>query len=234
MKGPLTCAGEGPVLVPYGVDRLPTSSGWDSPCLNLRSGEVLRLNCEEFDLPPPIVGQEDRPLDQQLADHLKRLAGGWDRSSTGFIDAYFAFLRSVIVNHHHEIEARFAGFAGLFEPADTLYSAPLPLPRALVPLPEDAGAAPRWARVDIMFWLGGQHPCQTARAVLFSPSRLPPKAERLRRESLAAAGVNITVLEPGAEASPGVFEAILGDRAHTFWRDETLPTAPGGPRLPDI
>lgn len=228
-QAPQAFAGPEPILVPYGVDRPPATPGaWQGlPRIHLRPGEVLRLNSEEFDLPPPAIGQPNDPPDIRLADHLKRLCGGWNRTATLFVDAYFAFLREVIRTDRSRIERHLAPFAGLFEPRDTLYSAPLPLPRALVPLPTDEAAAPGWIAVDALFWLGGR-----AQAVLFSPSPLLPTAERRRCERLAAAGIDVARLAASDLGKPETFATLLGPHASSFWREETLPTAPGGPRLP--
>lgn len=232
-QAPAAFARQGPVLVPFGIDRLPAGpgAGQSVPRVHLRQGEVLRLNSEEFDLPPPATGQEGAPPDARLADHLKRLSGGWNRTAVLFIDGYFAFLRGVIDENRTRIEQRLARFASLFDPADTLYSAPLPLPRAIVPLPMEAAGAQSGepAPVDVLFWLG-----ELAEAVLFAPSPLLPAAERRRRERLANAGIGITILGAADLARPETFSRLLGRRGMAFWHDEVLPAAPGLPRLPEF
>lgn len=217
-------AGRAPLLVPYGADKAPADSGslLHLPRMPLRPGEALCLNDEAFELPPPAIGQVDT-LDVRLAGHLKRLAGGWNRNAALFIDLYFAHLHAVIAAHRAEIARRLAPMAGLFAPEDVLYSAPLPLPRALVPLEDD------WVPVDMLFWLG-----KRVEAVLFAPSPLTPAAERCRRERLAAAGIGVTVLSAADMAKAGTFPALLGEDGAAFWRDDTLPAAPGGPKLPEF
>jgi hypothetical protein len=230
-KAPTAFAGQEPILVPFGVDRLPVGpSAWLSlPRIYLRPGEILRLNSEEFELPPPVIGQEDVPLDIRLAGHLKRLFGGWNRTAALFIDGYFEFLHGIIDDNRSRIEKRLAAFTGLFDPTDTLYSAPLPLPRALVPLPTDAADARSGVPVDVLFWLG-----ECAQAVLFSPSPMLPAAERRRRERLAEAGIGVTPLEAGDLGRPVTFSKLLGRTGSEFWQHEILPIAPGLSRLPDF
>lgn len=217
-------AGPAPWWMPYGVDKAPAGpASLDRfPHLLLYPGKVLRLNDEAFELPPPAIGQEAVATDIRLADHLKRLSGAWNRSATLFIDGYFEHLRQVIAAHRTAIVEHLAPVAGLFAPEDMLYSAPLPLPRAVPPLPDGESVM-----VDMLFWLGGR-----VEAVLFAPSPLLPTAERRRRERLAAADIGVTVLTAEELAEPDTFAALLGEPGRAFWRDERLPSAPGGPRLP--
>jgi len=223
-------AATGPIRVAYGVDRAPAVA----PCLSklpgvlLHAGEALRLNSEDFVLPPPAIGQEKVATDIRLADHLKRLSGGWNRIAAMFIDGYFLHLRATIASHREEIARRLGPMAGLFVPEDVLYSAPLPLPRALLPLPQEGGATEHMP-VDALLWLGNE-----AKAVLFAPSALMPQAERRRRERLAAAGIGVTVMTARDLAKPEAFLELLGARGSAFWQDEALPAAPGGPSLPEF
>ncbi|GLK84761.1 hypothetical protein [Ancylobacter defluvii] len=221
-------AGPAPMVVAYGTGKPPAEAAGlvNLPRVQLHLGEVLRLNSEEFDLPPPVIGQETVAPDIRLADHLKHLSGGWNRTAVRFIDGYFAHLRAVIADHRQEIAQRLGPVAGLFAPEDMLYSAPLPLPRTLLPLPSDSGGDEH-IPVDMFFWLGGY-----AEAVLFAPSTLMPAAERRRRERLAAAGIRVTCLPAGDIARPETFAALLGETGGAFWRDDALPVAPGAPRLP--
>ena len=222
-------AGTAPWVIPYGVDRPPADIAATAglACVCLRPGEVLRFNNETFDLPAPAIGQETVALDIRLAERLKRLSGDWNRTALLFIDGYFTYLRAAIAAHREEIAAQFGPLAGLFAPEDVLYSAPLPLPRALVPLPGDSGAD--LVPVDVLFWLG-----DAAKGALFAPSPLLPGAERRRRERLAAAGIDVHVLTAADLARPGTFAGLLGERGCTFWRDEILPAAPGAPSLPEF
>ncbi|MCJ8141832.1 hypothetical protein MKI84_02790 [Ancylobacter sp. A5.8] len=214
-----------PPLVAYGAEKAPATGSLDSlPWVPVHPGELLRLSDEALDLPAPAIGQENTPTDMRLAEHLKRLAGGWNRSAGLFIDGYFAHLRSIIASHREEIGERLDGMAGLFVPEDVLYSAPLPLPRAVLPL-EAGGHVP----VDMFLWLG-----ETAVAVLFAPSALLPAAERRRQEQLAAAGITVRMITGADLARPGIFAELLGERGNGFWRDELLPIAPGAPRLPSF
>ncbi|MBS7541865.1 hypothetical protein [Ancylobacter oerskovii] len=219
-----------PPLVFYGLDKAPQDAGrFDHlPRVPLLPGEALRLNAEAFDLPAPAIGQDIAP-GPRLAGHLKHLSGNWSRLGGLFIDGYFAHLQGLIAAHRAEIAARWAAMAGLFAPEDVLYSAPLPLPRALLPLPAEGGGIDH-VPVDMFFWLGAGH----AKAVLFAPSPLLPAAERRRRERLAAAGLEVRVLAAADLARPGAFADLLGERGNGFWRDEVLPAAPGAPRLPEF
>ncbi|UOK72689.1 hypothetical protein [Ancylobacter polymorphus] len=225
MTGRLPTLAGAPPLVAYGVEKAPANGSLDGFLrMPVRPGELLRLNDEALDLPPPAIGQETTPTDVRLAEHLKRLAGGWNRSAGLFIDVYFAHLRSLIARHREEIDERLGGMAGLFAPEDVLYAAPLPLPRALVPL-----AAGVQIPVDMFLWLG-----ETALAVLFDPSPLLPSAERRRQEHLAAAGIVVRRISAADLSRPDLFAELLGERGNGFWRDNVLPIAPGAPRLPSF
>lgn len=214
-----------PPFVAYGVEKAPANGSLDNLLrVPVRPGELLRLSDEALDLPPAAIGQENTPTDVRLAEHLKRLAGGWNRSASLFIDGYFGHLKSVIARHRDEIAERLGGMAGLFVPEDVLYAAPLPLPRALVPL-----AAGGHVPVDMFLWLG-----EAAVAVLFAPSALLPPAERRRQEQLAAAGMNVRVITAADLSRPGLFAELLGEHGNGFWRDNVLPIAPGAPRLPNF
>jgi hypothetical protein len=221
---PLPALAGTPPLIAYGADKASASANF--PRVPLHPGELLRLSSEHFDLPAPAIGQESVPVDIRLADHLKRLSGGWSRAASLFIDGYFAHLREVIAAHQAEIAARLAPMAGLFAPEDVLYSAPLPLPRALLPLANDEGGADQ-VPVDVLFWLGDE-----AKAVLFAPSPLTPGAERRRRERLESAGIDLRVLTARDLENGETYAALLGEKGGAFWRDEVLPIAPGAPRLP--
>lgn len=193
------------------------------PSVLVEPGRMLRLNSEAFDMPRPAPGPPS--LEQRLADHLRHLSGGWNGSAVRFIDGYMAHLRTVIDAKRPAIAERLEPVAGLFAPEDVLFSAPLPLPRALLPLADDGGTVP--CPVDMLLWLG-----DAARAVLFAPSTLTPGAERRRRERLTAAGIGLCVMGPADLARPAAFADLLGESGRTFWRDEILPVAPGAPRLP--
>lgn len=221
-------SGPVPMVVAYGASKPPAEAAGlvNLPRVRLHPGEVLRLNSEDFELPLPVIGQEKVATDLCLADHLKHLSGGWNGTAVRFIDGYFAHLRRVVADHREEIARRLGPLAGLFAPEDMLYSAPLPLPRALLPLPAEGGGTEP-IPVDMFFWLGGY-----AEAVLFAPSALMPAAERRRRACLAAAGIHFTCLTAGDIGRPETFAALLGETGGAFWRDETLPVAPGAPRLP--
>lgn len=197
------------------------------PSVLAEPGRMLRLNCEAFELPLPAPGQPSLTVEQRLADYLRQLSGGWNGSAARFVDGYMAHLRTVIAANRPAITERLGSLAGLFAPEDVLFSAPLPLPRALLPLADDDGAVP--CPVDMLLWLG-----DAAQAVLFTPSTLTPGAERRRRERLTAAGIGLCVMGPADLARPAAFADLLGEGGRTFWRDEILPVAPGAPRLPDF
>ena len=215
--------------IAYGAERVPAEAAALArlPALSLTPGRMLRLNAEAFMLPSPSPGEPARTPDERLADHLRRLSGGWNGNAARFIEGYLAHLRAVIAAHRPAIEERLRPLAGLFAPADVLYSAPLPLPRALLPLADDGGAVP--CPVDMLLWLG-----DAAKAVLFAPTPLTPGAERRRRERLAAAGIGLHVLGAADLARPSAFADLLGAAGGGFWRDEMLPVAPGAPQLPDF
>jgi len=204
-------------LVPCGV-----------PLARVRPGEVLRLNDEALDLPPPALGDEETALDARVIAHLKRLSGGWNRGADVFLDGYFMYLREAVARNRAAIEERLAPFDGLFRPEDVLWSAPLPLPRAFLSVPPPVGGAAEAVAVDFAFWLG-----ERVLAVLLAPSALTPGAERRRRERLDAAGIGVATFDAAACTDGARFAALLGAEAR-FWESDALPCAPGAVRLPDF
>ncbi|WP_371347991.1 hypothetical protein [Ancylobacter sp. IITR112] len=213
--------------IAYGAARVPTPGAAlaHGPDLLVERGRILRLNDEGFALPAPSPGEPARTAQERLADHLRRLSGGWNGQAARFIEGYLAYLRAVVAANRPRIAERLRPLAGLFTPEDVLYSAPLPLPRAWLPLAEDGGALP--CPVDMLLWHG-----EAAQAVLFVPSALTPGAERRRRERLAAAGIGLYLFGAAELARPSAFADLLGETGGGFWRDEPLPIAPGAPPLP--
>ncbi|WP_029352044.1 hypothetical protein [Bosea sp. 117] len=217
-----------PEPIAFGVAGLPPAfdprAPRGVPLARVRPGEVLRLNDEALDLPPPALGDEETALDARVIAHLKRLSGGWNRGADAFLDGYFMYLREAVARNRAAIEERLAPFDSLFRPEDVLWSAPLPLPRAFLSVPPPAEAV----AVDFAFWLG-----ERELAVLLAPSALTPGAERRRRERLDAAGIGVATFDAAACTDGARFAALLGAQAR-FWESDALPAAPGAVRLPDF
>ncbi|WP_125461836.1 MULTISPECIES: hypothetical protein [Rhodomicrobium] len=220
------------IAIPYGVEQWPLERLADVrakrlaglPLAAARPGAMLRINGDALDLPPPVPSEANMPMTMRIAAHLKRLCGGWNVNAARFIDRYFAFLDHQIAHHRAELDARLKPFDGLFRAEDFIYSAPLPLPHALL-------AAPDFVKADFAFWLGDRMV-----AVLLAPSPLTPIAARRRKERLTAAGIALTECTAADLNDPNFawFAATLGPEASRFWQGEALPAAPSASPLPDF
>jgi hypothetical protein len=237
-------ASQDALSVPYGVDKWPLERLDELragpvaglPLALIQPGAMLRINSGALNLPPPLPTETDMPSAQRIADHLKRLYGGWNKAAGLFVDRYFAFLQCQIDGHRAELDDRLAPFDGLFRAEDFIYSAPLPLPHAFLFAPSEqtasGTAAPAdFVKVDFAWWLGSRMV-----AVLLAPSPLTPAAARQRKERLRAAGVEYAdcTLADLDDAEFAWFSQTLEPESSRFWEGEALPAAPSPPGLPDF
>ena len=187
------------IRVPYGAGKWPVErlaeiragQAAGRPLAVVTPGAMLRINSGALDLPPPSPTEAAVPEAERVAAHLKRLYGGWNKAADRFIDRYFAFLGQQIDRHRAELDERLVPFDGLFRAEDFLYSAPLPLPHALLfapagPASSKTAAPADFVKVDFAWWLGARMV-----AVLLAPSPLTPGAARRQKERLAAAGIEL-------------------------------------------
>ncbi|MEO3388171.1 hypothetical protein [Mesorhizobium sp. CAU 1741] len=211
-----------PAIIPFGVDTYPSdAAGGEAMAFphipaGAVEGKTLRMNAQRFALP---ALPQDLSVDGQahaLLAHLCGLCGTWDQTSRAFLAGYFDHLRFVIDEHRPAIEARLAVFDHLFSADDTIFSAPMPLPRAHLLPPEDG----RGAVADIALristgWL----------ALFAAPGRLMPAQARAREQRYEAAGIRtIDFTLADTKGGPAFFSKVLGDDEPPFWQAETLPS----------
>jgi len=196
--------------IPFGLDRLPRTTGPDDPRLPavVVGAQRLRLNTEP--LPPAAMAQA-------TPDHATRVASvvQWLSAACGqyapqrqrFIEAYFRALADHLQAHRDELAEALRPFDGLFAPEDWIWSALRPLPRAWLP------TAGRFLPCDIAFWDGA------------APVAIAIAAQDTdRAAALRAAGIAVCCITPDALAAD-VLDA-LPDSFRWFWRDQTLPASP--------
>jgi len=201
-----------PKRIPFGLDRLPRSIGFDDPRLQAApaGAELLRLNTEALPLAAmPAVAADHAARVAAAVDWLISLCGDYAPLRRRFIGAYFAFLAAQIDAHRAALAAGLARYDGLYAPDDWVWSAPRPLPRAWLAGPD--GALP----AEIAFWDGGQ-----PLAIELSARDTP------RQAALQQAGFAVLRITPDALADPTALGALLPGPFHTFWRGQTLPASP--------
>ena len=134
-------------------------------------------------------GRRHRP--EALADfgdHTARLtavraeagrhADLFSRSQRLFLDEYFRFVEETVAEQADALAGQVAWAGGLFAPADLVFAALRPLPRAIVAADGKVVAA------DFAFWDGE---AVTAVSLSATPSARPGEAEGVRRIHLAPA-----------------------------------------------
>ncbi|SON56709.1 hypothetical protein HDIA_3168 [Hartmannibacter diazotrophicus] len=237
-------------IIPFGIEswsasdlrvnermsaRLTVSAPFPVAAFERGRAATIRLNSAMLGLPAPNLIDTEKTIRERLAEYLTRLAGPWNPIGGQFLGRYLAFLDTEVDRHRGEISDRLAPFGGLYDPRDVLYSAPAPLPRAFVHAPapdtrsEPGAIRPEdFVKVDFAFLVGGK-----TIAALGLPSRLTPGTLRRLQERLSAAGVttvSFAAKDLGSEDG-AVFRELLGHEGLRFWKDETLPIAPGRPEL---
>ncbi|WAJ28199.1 hypothetical protein [Antarcticirhabdus aurantiaca] len=185
------------------------------------AGEPLRISSVDLGLPRPgSLGAGSFSRCELLLAALERLLDPFDALGRRVLARYFAWLDRRIGRARAAIEARLAPFHGLYAPEDYLFSAPLPLPRAHLPVGEGI-----LVPADVAFWTGRGFAVALAR-----PARLSPAAQRERLARLDAAGWRRAAFDaaPAApEADDALFDALLAlDDARLLDLDRP-PVGPG-------
>jgi|GEM_PF-1624734 len=230
------------LIIPYGIDALPTGTGPlparpspPYPCEVIDTGarKVLRLNNSRHVAAGASApaGRGGEPF-AAIKEQLIAWCGPWNGLCRRFLEHYFAAVEGAIETAREELSRRLAPFEGLFTYRDWRFSAPKPLPRALLPLPTHEGGSPGSAdthvRVEIAFWLGDR-----LIAVQSEPSPLTPRLAAEQKARLAAAGVacvGFSAADLAGDAA--LIERILGELWPAFWSGETLPAGPFRPEVP--
>jgi len=201
-----------PKRIPFGLDLLPRSIGFDDTRLPSApaSAEPLRLNTEPLPLAAmPAAAGDHAARVAAAVDWLISLCGDYAPLRRRFITSYFAFLAAQIDAHRATLAADLARYDGLYTPDDWLWSAPRPLPRAWLTGPD--GPVP----AEIAFWDGTQ-----PLAIELSARDTP------RLAALRQAGLPVLRITPDVLADPTALGALLPGPFHEFWRGQTLPASP--------
>jgi hypothetical protein len=200
------------LCIPFGLDRLPRSIGFDDPRLPTApaGADLLRLNTEALPLAAMPEADGDHAARVTAAvDWLVYLCGDYAPLRRRFIASYFAFLAAQLDAHRAALAADLTRYDGLYTPNDWLWSAPRPLPRAWLTSP--AGPLP----AEIAFWDSTQ-----PLAIELSARETP------RQAALRQAGLPVLRITPDALADPTALGALLPAPFHAFWRGQTLPASP--------
>ncbi len=201
-----------PKRIPFGLDRLPRSIGFDDPRLPTApaGAALLRLNTEPLPLAAmPAVAGDHAAWVAAAVDWLISLCGDYAPLRRRFIAAYFGFLAAQIDANRAALAADLVRYDGLFMPDDWLWSALRPLPRAWLFGPDSALPA------EIAFWDGTQ-----PLAIELSARDTP------RLAALRQAGVPELRIRPDTLADPAALGALLPGPFREFWRGQTLPASP--------
>ncbi len=203
------------------------------PCvaLDMASRTSLRLNNTRFDLEGmPDLTESSGSEAHFLRDVIKRQCRPWEPLAHRFVDGYFTALDHLLAAHAQTLGERLAPFAGLYDPAHWLFSAPRPFPRAhlFAPAgsPSDTLSPEDFVAVDFAFFLGPD-----LVAVLPEPSGLTPRKAQARAERLERAGVRIATFSNAdlTDAPADLFCRALSPRLPTFWEADAVPMGPFRP-----
>ena len=192
--------------IPFGMDRMPRGLSPDDPRLpGVMVGDApLLFNSEP--LPPETMAQATSDHAARLAamrTWLHALCGDYAPLRVLFVDLYLAALAAHIDAHHDEVSQALRRYDGLYVPQDWLWSAPRPLPRALL-----RGGAGMVA-VDFAFWDG-------ARAIAIDLGGKPQTTDA------GTYRIELAMLPD----RPLELLDILPDTFRWFWRTEILPRSP--------
>lgn len=198
--------------IPFGLDRLPRSIGFDDPRLPTApaGAGLLRLNTEPLPQTamPEVQGDHAARVTTAM-EWLFSLCGDYAPLRRRFVTSYFAFLAAEVEAHRRHLTEALAGYDALYAPDDWLWSAPRPLPRAWLPGPN--GLLP----AEIAFW-DGEKPLAIGLSARDTP----------REAALEAAGIQVLRIGPDALVAPPILGALLPAPFHGFWRGQTLPSSP--------
>lgn len=236
------------VLMPFAVDTWsPAAIGLSHqgrggleltapfPCVALARGArmPLTLNNTRYDLEGmPDLSESGGSEAIYIRELIKRHCRAWDQAGHRFLDAYFGALEALLAAHAAELAQRLAPFAGLYDAAHWLFSAPRPFPRAHLFAPAEAAAAELspadFVTVDFGFVLGPE-----LVAMLSAQSGLTPRKARERQERLERAGVRVETFAAGelaeTDRAVALFSRVLAPRLPAYWSVDPVPVGPFRP-----
>ncbi len=199
----------------------PARPGGLAAHIDTEAGEPLRISSVDLGLPRPgSLGAGSFSRRELILAALERLLDPFDALGRRVLARYFAYLDRRIGRARAAIEARLAPFHGLYAPEDYLFSAPLPLPRAHLPVGEGL-----LVPADVAFWTGRGFAVALAR-----PARLSPAAQRERLHRLDAAGWRHAAFDAAPsspEADDALFDALLALDAARLLDLDRPPVGPG-------
>jgi hypothetical protein len=231
------------IVIPYGIELSPPGDmgDWEGstslafPCevIDTRAGVALRLNNSRyhFDAAGSRAGPGTEPF-EAIRQHLIGLCGPWSGLPQRFLGYYFGEVESIIEEAREDLLRRLMPYEGLFTHRDWRFSAPKPLPRAFLPLPDSEASPPATAatfvRVELAFWLGDRLLVMQSEPSPLTPRAATEQAARLTRAGIAVVTYGAADLVPGNRA---LIARILGERRPAFWSGEVLPAGPFRPAV---
>lgn len=194
------------------------------------SSPALRLNSPGWiDLAPIQMMEVSSTVDNLdlCRDRVLGNASPFALSLRVFLGAYFQFVATQTEAHKAELEPENAE-NDVFNHADWVFSAWLPLPHAHVLLPDGEGDEPRFAELDVAFLLGGH-----LVGVMIEGIGTPTKSQRERLQFLEDNHPSATIVRvPAAdlEEKSGKFPtSLFPDSFQKYWEGLSLPQGPYRP-----
>ena len=192
------------------------------------SSPTLRLNSPGWvDLSPIQMMEIASTADifDLCRDRVMGNASPFSRSLRAFLEAYFKFVTAQTENHRTQLEPADAE-SDVFNHADWVFSAWLPLPHAHVLLPDaDGSDEPRFAELDVAFLLGGR-----LLGVVIEGINTKTKSQHQRLQYLEERHPFATIVRvpvAGLEDKTGAFPADLFPAPFShFWEGLDLPQGP--------
>jgi hypothetical protein len=209
------------IVVPYGCDR--PSVGAPAATIDRSASEPLRLNTSRYE---PVFAPDLQLTGNvqaiYLRDYLKRLCRPWDGLSVKFLDWYFASLAAHVEANRALLTERLGAAAGLYRADDWLFSAPIPLPRAHLPVGDGD-----FIQVDFAFWFGQRFVAARSAATISTPRKAAEQDALLR-----SANVDFVKFAPSDLTTPcsPLFSRLLPP-PQDFWSGQKLPLGPFRPEL---
>ena len=192
------------------------------------SSPALRLNSPGWiDLSPIQMMEITSTADifDLCRDRVLARASPFSRPLRVFLVAYFQFVKEQTEKHRTQLEPADAD-NDVFNHADWVFSAWLPLPHAHVLLPDEGTSdAPQFAEFDVAFLLGDR-----LLGVMIEGINTPTKSQRQGRQYLEEKHPFATIVRvpvAGPENKAGAFPADLFPAPFShFWKGLDLPQGP--------
>lgn len=233
-----------PILVPYGVGRLPDDAfvaadggGWTC---RLRHAAIdparrvpLRLNSGQLEFRDEPGAQAVRDAIGQtlyIRDLLKSYCDTFQKTPKLFLDRYFEFVLRQLEKHRPELEGLLAPYGAVYDYRHWAFSAWLPLPQAHIDLRPRPAAAPPASddllRADFALWSGDRF------IIIETGGGMASAKRRAALERARAAGTVVVAAPPDrlAADAEAFFPDVFSPAFARFWDGQRYPSGPFKPR----